>query len=119
MVNAKSDGGLLPCSDAKTRQWKAWNNLQPPLPNTFHLIGEVQVPNPGVEVLLVPSEPQGVNPEILLMDLLLIQRPGSWPQAEIWAQGRYDKPIGATGYTDVDIRCAGESLAMVDVQNVH
>lgn len=57
-----------------------WNDTMPPKPDTFHMVGEVQVPNPGVEVLLAPRTPQGINPQTLLLTLLLVQRAGVWPQ---------------------------------------
>jgi hypothetical protein len=44
-----------------TRDWYAWNNLQPPGPVSFHVTGEVLVPNPGVHPLLVPKNPQGIT----------------------------------------------------------
>lgn len=78
-------------SNIATRDWYAWNNLMPPKPDDFHVVGEIQVPNPGVEVFLIPKSPQGINPKILLLDLVLVQQAGLWPQLVMWKQVRYDK----------------------------
>ncbi|MCW2309986.1 hypothetical protein [Rhodobium gokarnense] len=117
MSDEAKEAGCLPCKDAKTRELFAWNDLMPPLPDYFHITGEVYVANPGVDPLLVPAEPQGINPTILILNLFLCQRPGGWPRVWVWKPVRYDKKI-ETGYTQVDIMCEGDRIATVDVQNV-
>ena len=64
----------------ETRNWYAWINTMPPKPDDFHIIGEVFVGNPGVEALLTPKQPQGINPRIFLLDLHLIQKPECGPK---------------------------------------
>ena len=56
----------------ETKNWSTWINLMPPKPDDFHVVGEVFVANPGIETLLCVKEPQGINPNILLLDLHLI-----------------------------------------------
>lgn len=99
-----------------TREWYAWNNLMPPKPDDFHVVGEVQVPNPGVDVLLVPKEPQGINPRILLLDLIAVQKPGIWPQVLTWKSIRYDK-VNAT-YDGVQIFLGATLIADLPVDIV-
>ncbi|MCC2113971.1 MAG: hypothetical protein KDJ16_18190 [Hyphomicrobiales bacterium] len=118
MAEKSQDGGCVPCTDVKTRDWYAWNDLQPPQPDYFHITGEVLVPNPGVEPLLVPTEPQGINPQILMLDLYLCQKPGFWPQVLVSKPVRYDKKI-TTGYTEVNIMCQGKIIARVKVDDIH
>jgi hypothetical protein len=113
-----AEGSCLPCKDIKTRDWYAWLNLMPPPPDDFHVVGEVYVPNPGVDPFLTPKNPQGINPQILLLDLYLIQRPGIWPQVFVWKQARYDK-IGGARYTQVQVFCGDELIADIPVQEVH
>lgn len=110
------DSGLLSGCPLASKDWFAWNDLMPPKPDAFHVVGEVQVGNPGVEVLLVPRTPQGINPQILLMDLLLIQRPGIWPQLVVWKSVRYDK-VNST-YRQVQIFCGADLVADVPVVDV-
>ena len=94
----------------ETRNWYAWINTMPPKPDDFHIIGEVFVGNPGVEALLTPKQPQGINPRIFLLDLHLIQKPGMWPQVMTWVQARYDfiirpgePPYSENGRTDISL----------------
>lgn len=104
----------------KNKNWYAWNNLMPPKPDVFHLIGAVLVANPGVEAVLSYREPQGVNPAILILDLHLVQKPGIWPQVMTWADVRYDKvycpdePL----YSQVEVYEAGKLLVRLDVDTV-
>ena len=103
-------------STLPTRDWYAWNNLMPPRPDNFHIVGEVQVANPGVDVLLVPRIPQGINPRILLLELVLTQQPGLWPQMITWKQVRYDK-VNIT-YDQVEIFFNNQNIASVPVDNI-
>lgn len=69
----------------------------------YYVAGEVCVPNPGIEAKLYYRIPQGINPKILMLDLVLIQRPGIWPQVETLVSAKYIR-MGKPGqYTDVDI----------------
>lgn len=110
---------VVSCTGAPTRDWYAWNNLMPPKPDDFHIVGEVQVGNPGIVAKLYPREPQGINPDILLMNLILVQQPGIWPQFLTWVPVRYDKIIMNSTYTSVNIFCGDDSIANIQVENVH
>jgi len=61
MAEQRVEGHVLVDAKIETRDWYAWNDLQPPGPPHFHVVGEVQVPNPGVHTLLVPKSPQGMG----------------------------------------------------------
>ena len=104
-----------------TRDWYAWLNLMPPKPDDFHVVGDVEVGNPGIVAELHERAPQGFNPAILLLDLHLVQRPGAWPQVVTWAHCRYDRVIrlGMPAYREVEIFHAGESIARLQVEDVH
>lgn len=104
----------------ETRSWYAWINKMPPEPDDFHVIGEVFVGNPGVESFLAVREPQGINGNILLLDLHLVQRPGMWPQRMTWVQARYDSVIRPDGpnYTDVEVFSGSDSIANIVVQSI-
>jgi hypothetical protein len=120
MADEKSvEGRCLPCQGTETRDWYAWLNLMPPPPDDFHVVGEVYVPNPGVDPFLTPRVPQGFNPSILLLNLYLIQRPGVWPAVQVWKQARYDKIGAPIKYTQVQIFCDEEVIADIPVQEVH
>lgn len=104
----------------ETRNWYAWINTMPPPPDDFHVVGEVYVGNPGVQVEFHPRQPPGINPSILLLDLHLVQRPGMWRQQMTWIQGRYDKVLVPEGqrYIEVEVFYDGESIARLDVDLV-
>ena len=102
-----------------TRNWYGWNDLMPPGPVTAHVVGEVQVPNPGVIAKLVPHVPQGINPAIKLLDLVLIQRPGIWPMVLTWVNVHYSEETGEPVYKQADVLCDGGSIALVDLEDVH
>ena len=116
MKEQKADGCVVPCSNADSRDWHAWINLMPPGPNQLHVIGEVQVPNPGVDPILVTKHPQGINPSILLLDLHLIQRPGIWPDVVVWKQARYDKIVHGAQYRQVQVFCGSKVIADIPVE---
>jgi hypothetical protein len=83
----------------------------------YYIAGNVLVANPGIEALLRYRIPQGINPKILMLDLVLIQRPGIWPQVQTWVPARY-VAMGKPGqHTDVDIHgpLGGFALKIVRV----
>ena len=105
----------------KTTGWYAWVDQMPPEPDDLRIFGEVCVVNPGIQALLYSREPQGINPNILLLDLYLFQQPGQWPEVATWVQARYDKvlPPNDPRYTSVEIFHDGASIARIKVDVVH
>lgn len=103
-------------SKEKATGWFAWLNVMPLGPPTLHVIGDVQVPNPGVDVYLTERFPQGVNHRILLLDLYLIQSPGIWPQHVVLKQARFDKV--KVIYDTVQVFSETTMVAEVPVQMV-
>jgi len=117
MTETMCEARCLPCTGLDFSNLYAWNDLRPPTPDYFHLTGEVFVPNPGVDPLLVQTEPQGPNPTILLLDLYLCQKPGFWPQVLVWKPVSFDKKIIGK-YAEVQIMCEGKPIATVKVDDV-
>ncbi|WP_428304614.1 hypothetical protein [Lacipirellula sp.] len=115
-ANGSGDDAYFEPRAAVTADWYAWNDLSPPKPDDFFVTGEVEVANPGVEVLLVPKVPQGFNPRILLMELIFIQRPGIWPALVVKKPVRYHK-ANAT-YDWVEIYIGGNQIANIQVVTV-
>ncbi|MBM3552343.1 MAG: hypothetical protein FJX45_11350 [Alphaproteobacteria bacterium] len=107
---------------ADTHQgWHAWIDLQPPGPPKIHVVGDVLVPNPGVEAYLLYRWPQGFNPYILLLELVLFQRPGIWPQVLSLSEVHFKKVVGLYKYKTVQIftEGGGGPIAEVPVEEVH
>ncbi len=65
------------------------------------------------------TEPQGIDPNILLLDLFLYQRPGIWPQVVVWKPVRYDSVVRGVAYTEVSVLCDGEPIQDITVEEVH
>ncbi|MFN0264231.1 hypothetical protein ACKTEK_10180 [Tepidamorphus sp. 3E244] len=99
----------------ETRNWQAMTTRQPDGSDGVEVVGEVQVPNPGVEPLLRLSEQQGRNPLVLNVDLYLCQLPGMWTQALAWKPVRLDPP--STGeFTQAHILGADGDVALIEVE---
>lgn len=103
----------------ETKDWYAWNNLMPPPPHSFHVVGQVEVCNPGVKGYLLPLIPQGINPAILRLELVLVQEADFWPQVTTWVEVRYDRVIATPQYQSVMIMSNGGAIAEVAVTDIH
>ncbi len=117
-ASEQKTAGIVSCEGTETRDWYAWNNLMPPKPDDFHVVGEVYVPNPGVVAMLLQKVPQGINPKILLLELMLRQRPGIWPRVFVWIPVRYHKILLGDGYQQVQVFCGTEVIADIKVEDV-
>lgn len=100
----------------KSKDWYAWLNTMPPKPDDFHVVGDVEVANPGVKAILVRRSPQGIVAEALILDLHLAQRPGNWIQQISWTQARFDQVITPSSpiYKTVEIFYGGERIAFIE-----
>jgi hypothetical protein len=110
-ITGNDSGGK---SMIESRDWYAWVDHQPPGPPVFHVVGEVLVANPGIQATLVYRIPQGINPRILLMDLVLVQLPGAWPQILTWKTVRYDRING--NYDSVQVFFKNSSITDIAVE---
>lgn len=103
------------------KSWYAFADVRPPRPDFLHVCGTVTVGNPGIEPLLVEANPQGINPQILVLDLYEVQLPGVWPQVQTKKTVRFDKIIeeGDPDYKQVSIRQNGTQIALIDIEKAH
>jgi hypothetical protein len=115
---AKEYGKGGPICPFDTRDWYAWVDLMPPGPKSFHVVGSVLAPTPGYKASMKPAVPQGINPKQLILELELVPLPGNWPQVLTWIEARYDQESFDGDYDEVAIRCGGEILAVVPVEEV-
>ena len=118
VVNA-AQSEVVSCEGAKTTNWHAWINKMPPKPDDLHVTGQVEVPNLGVVAELIYRVPQGINEKYLLLDLVLIQKPGFWPQIPTLATARYDQTPPMAEYESVEVFCGTNSVATMKVEVVH
>lgn len=96
--------------------WHAWLDTMPPKPDELHVVGDVEVGNPGIEAFLTVRVPQGINPAILLLDLHLFQKPGNWIQKVTCTQVRFRRvmPPNSELYSAIEIFQNGERIAFID-----
>lgn len=91
----------------------------PPPPDALHVRGEVAVANPGVDVYLYKKHPQGINAAILLLDLVLVQRPGIWPDVITTKPATYEEVGRNLNYGTIEIHSQGEPPVSIPVEIVH
>jgi hypothetical protein len=51
--------------------WEAILDTMPPTPHSLRVKGVLQMPTPAYTLTLKEHEPQGTNPDILLLDLIV------------------------------------------------
>jgi hypothetical protein len=77
-------------SGLKIKKVIAIENRQPPAPPSFYVIATVQVPSPGYTATLKKAVPQGINPAILLLNVVTKKKLGIWPPVVTDVDARYD-----------------------------
>ena len=80
-------------SDLQTRGWHAWIDRMPPSPARLHVVGEVQVGNPGIVSLLVSRDAPDARAGSLQLHLFLAQRPEVWPPVVVWVNATFEKVL--------------------------
>jgi hypothetical protein len=95
--------------------FEAWINKMPGSPHKLIVIGAVEVPTPGWKVDLVRAEPQGINPDILLLDVHAVPPSGKVPQIVTRMPVRFEESPPLREYAQVDIR-DGSDHVLVDVR---
>lgn len=53
-------------------EWKAWHDFMPVGPPTLYVTGKVTCPTTGYSAHLKVHHPQGTNPAIYLLDLVVV-----------------------------------------------
>ncbi len=95
-------------------EWKAVQDLMPPGPFPLTVKGTCDMPTPGYRLSLERAVPQGINPAILILELVTTPPPGIVPQVVTPAHVEYREESDQE-FTQVDIR----SVAVIDVEHVH
>lgn len=98
--------------------WVAWIDKMPPPPDQLHVHGSVPVGNPGVDPFLFRRVPQGINPKILQLNLVLVQRPGIWPMVVVEKPVTYHETRRTLDYDTVEIYEENQLLVSIAVEIV-
>jgi len=107
---AAAHGGA-PAIDARKDSFKAWIDYMPGGPPRLIVIGDVTT-EPTVGVQLVKAVPQGINPTILILDLILTAGTGRGGTTPAVQPVRYEESPPAAIYTNVTIRSGTDSFAI-------
>lgn len=96
-------------------QWRAVHDFMPPGPAVLRVSGVCTFPTPGYKVTLTPSVPQGINPEILMLEKTVQSPSGIEPQIVTKVDVRFEYQSDFR-YTKVDIHPDG---VQIRVENVY
>ncbi len=97
--------------------WMAVDNQEPP-GRRFYVTGKVVVSTAGYSVTLKKRSPQGINPEVLLLDLEITRPTGMVAQVITTEEPRYEEDPYSGPHTSVGIYCGSDELASPTVRVV-
>jgi hypothetical protein len=60
-----------------TSDWYAWIGAGR---GRLHVKGTIHLPTPGYQASLALAEPEADNPRSLILDLKIVEKPGTWPE---------------------------------------
>jgi hypothetical protein len=113
----KTTKRAVPPSRNRIKSVVAVANLQPPGPHHLHVRARIEVPTPGYRAHLKKAVPQGTNPTILILDVVLTKLPGIWPQHVTEIDANYDDNHYTGDFKQVTVRY-GRDTKTVKVQIV-
>lgn len=90
-------------------EWTAWHDRMPGSPATLHVTGQCVFPTDGYSVALKRAEPQGFNPEVLLLERVVQAPTGPVTQVETTEEVHYSEETEQR-FTDVTILPDGGTI---------
>jgi hypothetical protein len=105
-------GGPPASCMADPAKFKAWKNMMPIQHSVkLFVIGEVACPTPKWTVKLMEAKPQGINPDILILQIVARKPPGVLPPVVTPVPVRFEKAKGGK-YQQVTIRGGGPDFTI-------
>jgi hypothetical protein len=96
--------------------WDAWQNNQPMSKPTLYVIGKCTFPTAGYSVDLKITNPQGINPKILMLDKVIHKPKGPVIQVPTTVEARFElDTVGKHQYTQVSV----EGVGTIPIREVH
>ncbi len=104
----------------ESKNWIAIRNLEPPEPYKFYVSGDVKTNNRKIRPKLVYKTPQGINPNMLLLDRIGVEGEES-SDGNDFITVRYEEPYDDSSikYTEVSIFYNDDLIAQITVEEVH
>ena len=100
-----------------TKEWHATEDSMPPGGTKLSVTGQVETSNSNQTPHLSETKPQGINPEILLLDLT-VTTSGVGNAVMGWKDVRFEKKVSPGQHTHVDILWEGKIIQHLDVKPV-
>lgn len=98
--------------------FSAWINTMPMSPHELIVVGKVETNAGNLVPKLVRAEPQGINPSILILDLI-IETVGDLGTSDVaYRDARFSEAAGTPGKAQVDIRWQGDIIQSMPVSIV-
>ena len=102
-------------TEGKCSDWKAWHDRQPGHPATLHVTGKCVFKKGGYSVKLRPAVPQGINPQIYILDRIVHVPTSPTTQVITEVRVHYTEQTSRV-YTDVEIHPDGARVPVKEVQ---
>jgi len=83
---------------------EATADLMPPAPFSFRVHSRIEAPTPAFTAFLQKAVPQGINPAILILDVVLVKKPGTVIQVVTEIDADYEDKNYKGKYTHVTVR---------------
>ena len=100
------------------RNWSAIIDAMPPNPPRLIVRGEVETTNSAIVPKLAEANPQGINPDILLLDLTLVNTGGMGTTDVSYRPVEFRRPTSPGTFSSVTILHEDDMIASVKVENV-
>lgn len=100
--------------------WASTCNKKLPNPDEFQVHGTVELPTPLWTAKLTPTIPQGLNPEILMLDIVLSHKDGPvvGPQVIVQQPVQYARTMNDCPYNQVQVFYKKQLVADIPVKEL-
>ena len=110
---------FIACNNEETGDWNATQNLHPPLKTPggkLTVTGSMSYGDPGGNPTLQKRSPQGINPKILMLDVV----PPTDLKGNKVVNLRYEEDLGTEDqHTSVEVYYKGDKIADMKIEKVH
>jgi hypothetical protein len=104
-----------------TKDWTAVEDRMPPTPPegaNLKVRGLIETGNSNITPTLSSAVPQGINPEILILNLAL-EESGVGNTVMSYREAKFSKDVRRGEHTQVQINADGKKIELIDVQVVN
>jgi len=103
----------MPCP--KTKGFSAWINVMPGAAQDLTVSGQVETGSGTLLPQLTERVPQGINPEILLLDLTIVESGQTGLPVVGFREAIFRRPASKGQFTQVEILCKDDTCVSIKV----